>query len=616
VAGSSATQTNPSNANISIRVLSPGNDGNVTQSNTAASTATAGNASTTGQTANQSAAGGGGIQTSQQAAGTDQLAIALSAASQVNPSNVNVPIRVLSPGNDGDVSQTNTAASTGTAGNTAGTTQSGTQTQSGSPCGCDGSATPIQTSDQAAGTHQSAAALSKADQINPSNTNVSVRVLSPGDGGSVKQDNTAASSATAGNGATTTQSGTQTGGASTCGCGASAVQLAKQSAETGQDAVALSAAKQIHPSNVNTPVRVSSEGNDGSVEQSNVAGSTATAGNKADTTQQASQSGAAGTGIQIAEQDSKTGQGALAASGAFQLGASNDASPVRVDSAGNGGDVKQSNTAGSTATAGNTAGTNQTGTQSNAGESCGCNGTGIQVLGQKAGTEQAAIALSGAVQRFGEKRSPCGCGGSGAGSGNNASPVRVYSPGDDGSVDQSNTAASAATAGNAASTRQDGTQTEAGGGLEIQALGQEAWTGQEGVAASFAAQFAPSNDASPVRVYSPGGGGSVSQSNTAASGATGGNDAATTQGARQDIGASPCSCRGSLPIQVAGQSAHTGQALLALSAALQALPSNNASPSSVWSEGDGGWLEQANNAASAGTAGNRSETGQGVGQAS
>ena len=236
------------------------------------------------------------------------------------------------------------------------------------------------------------------------------------------------------------------------------------------------------------------------------------------------------------------------------------------------------------------------------------------MLGQKAGTEQAAIALSGAVQKFGEKRSPCGCGGSGAG--NNASPVRVYSPGDDGSVDQSNTAASAANAGNAASTRQDGTQSEAGGGLQIQALGQEAWTGQEGVAASLAAQFAPSNDASPVRVYSDGGGGSVSQQNTAASRATGDNGATTTQAGRQAIGASPCDCRGSLPIQVAGQSAHTGQALLALSAALQALPSNDASPSSVWSAGDGGWLKQANNGASVGEAANRSETGQGVGQAS
>ena len=73
------------NTNISIRVLSPGNDGNVTQSNTAASTANAGNTATTSQSSNQNAGGAGAIQTSQQGAWTDQLAIALSAANAVEP---------------------------------------------------------------------------------------------------------------------------------------------------------------------------------------------------------------------------------------------------------------------------------------------------------------------------------------------------------------------------------------------------------------------------------------------------------------------------------------------------------------------------------------------------
>ena len=98
-AASSATQVDPSNKNISIRVLSPGNDGAVSQSNNAASSAAAGNLGSTSQSANQ-AAGGSGIQSSQQAAGTDQVAAALSAASQYDPSNKNVAIRVLSPGND------------------------------------------------------------------------------------------------------------------------------------------------------------------------------------------------------------------------------------------------------------------------------------------------------------------------------------------------------------------------------------------------------------------------------------------------------------------------------------------------------------------------------------
>lgn len=652
VAASGATQSNPTNTNISIRVLSPGNDGNVTQSNTAASTANAGNTATTSQSSNQNAGGAGAIQTSQQGAGTDQLAIALSAANQSNPTNVNVPIRVLSEGNDGNVTQSNTAASTGTAANSAGTTQSSTQNASGSPCGCGApipvattpapASTPcgcdypsdpvattrtttpcgcstspaIQTSEQSAGTHQSAGALSKAEQTNPSNTNVGVRVLSPGDGGNVTQSNTAASTANAGNGATTTQGSTQN-------AGANAVQQAKQNGWTDQGAGALSAADQAHPSNTSSPVRVDSKGNDGSVDQSNTTASTATAGNKADTTQTANQT-AAGNGIQIAGQDAKTEQGALAASLAHQDGASNDASPVRVDSPGDGGSVKQSNTASSAANAGNASTTNQTGTQST-GASCGCGGPAIQVLGQQAGTEQAAIALSAAVQDFGREHSPCGCGGSGAG--NTASPVRVGSYGNEGDVTQSNTAASAANAGNAASTKQDGTQSEAGGGLQIQALGQRAWTGQEGLAASFAAQLAPSNDASPVRVESPGGGGSVSQSNTAGSTGTGTNGATTAQGGRQSIGAVPCDCRDhSLPIQVAGQDAKTQQALAALSAAFQWLPSNDASPTRVES-GDafepyakpidgGGSTKQDNTGASLGTATDGATTGQGVGQTS
>ena len=103
-AASNATQVDPSNQNISIRVLSPGNDGAVTQSNNAASSAAAGNQSSTGQSATQTA-GGGGIQSSQQSAATDQVAAELSAAKQLEPSNSNVAIRVLSPGSDGSVYQ-------------------------------------------------------------------------------------------------------------------------------------------------------------------------------------------------------------------------------------------------------------------------------------------------------------------------------------------------------------------------------------------------------------------------------------------------------------------------------------------------------------------------------
>jgi len=533
-AASSATQVDPSNRNISIRVLSPGNDGSVTQSNNATSSAAAGNQSSTGQSANQ-AAGGNGIQSSQQAAGTDQVAAALSAATQINPSNSNVGIRVLSPGSDGSVTQSNNAASRADAGNTASTMQAGSQSQSGSSCGCSGS-TPIQTSDQSASTDQTAAALSAAKQVDPSSSNVSIRVLSPGDGGSVSQSNDASSSATAGNRAGTTQgaSQSQAGG---CGCGADAIQLANQQAGTEQGSLAASGATQIDPSNTASPVRVLSPGSDGSVSQSNNATSSATSGNSAGTTQNAS--------------------------------------------------------------------------QSQAGPSCGCSdGLGIQALGQKSETEQSSAALSAALQVFGDERSRCGCGGSS--SGNNASPVRVWSPGSDGSVEQSNTADSSATAGNSAATTQDGTQSESGSGIQV--LGQQAETAQSALAASLAAQLDPSNDASPVRVWSPGGGGSVAQSNRAASNATAGNDASTSQSGRQSIAGKPCGCA-ELPIQVAGQWAGTAQLAPAFSAALQARPANDAGGTSVWSPGYAGSLAQSNGADSRGAAGNTARSAQGVGQA-
>src|SRR3954452_11373598 len=608
-AGSSATQTNPSNTNISIRVLSPGNDGNVTQANTAGSSAAAGNASNTTQASSQTAGGGNPIQSSTQSASTGQLAAALSLASQTGASNTNVPIRVLSEGNNGNVSQTNAVGSQANAGNAASTSQTGTQTAAGgSSCGCSGGSAPIQTSDQSASTGQDATALSHASQIDPSNTSASVRVLSPGNDGSVSQANTVGSSATAGNLAGTTQSSHQTAAAAPCGCSGTTVQQADQSAETGQEAGALSAAAQAHPSNEASPVRVGSGGNGGSVRQDNTVGSSAAALNGAATSQQGSQAAGSGNAIQIASQDASTAQGALAASAATQHGASNDASPVRVASPGNGGSVTQSNAVGSGAVAGNLAGTSQNGSQTAAGDMCHCGGTGIQVLGQKSDTDQGAIAGSEAIQLFGE-RSPCGCGGSS--SGNTASPVRVGSYGDDGTTSQANTDYSSAAAGNAAYTGQNGSQTQAGGGLKIQALGQQSDTEQGAFAGSLAAQLGASNDASPVRVYSSGGGGSVSQTNAAGSSAAAGNDAATQQDGRQTIAGSSCGC-GSLPIQVAGQSARTLQAAFGFSAAQQVHPSNTSSPTSVYSGGGGGSVWQSNSALSRGDALDRALTRQGV----
>ncbi|HET7137124.1 MAG TPA: hypothetical protein VFI04_02115 [Gaiellaceae bacterium] len=632
-AASGTTQIDPSNTNISIRVLSPGSGGSVSQSNTAGSSATAGNSAGTTQTAAQGS-GGSGIQTSKQDSTTDQLAGALSLASQVGASNVNTPVRVLSPGSDGDVSQANTVGSSATAGNAATTGQTATQDGGGSSCGCEGSGSGVQTSQQSAETGQAAGALSSATQDHPSNTNVAIRVLSPGSNGDVAQANTAGSSAVAGNGASTTQGATQASGTSapapvtlsgqpstttghptpdaapvapstsqsnTAGSSASAgnaagttqssqqngsasgIQVGDQSAATGQHAGAFSSAEQDHPSNTAGSIRVLSPGQDGDVTQANTVGSSATAGNSASTRQSSTQAasgscGCSGTSpIQVVGQQASTDQGALAASVAKQLGASNTASPVRVKSPGSGGDVTQSNTVGSSATSGNEASTGQSESQQAAG-GCGCSGIGpIQVAGQQAETEQGSAALSGAFQAFGGRERECGCSGSG-GSGNDASPVRVLSPGYDGDVTQSNTVGSSATSGNRAGTWQDGTQ--AAGGPAIQVAGQKADTGQLSFAASLAAQLGASNTADPVRVKSPGGGGDVSQSNTAGSSASSGNDAGTSQRGSQ-AAETPCGC--GYPIQVLAQQAGTGQLAAALSAGLQLAPSNASDPVSVWS---------------------------------
>jgi hypothetical protein len=305
-----------------------------------------------------------------------------------------------------------------------------------------------------------------------------------------------------------------------------------QESKTGQAAFSASEAKQIDPKNVDAPVRIGSWGNDGPVTQSNSAASSATSTNTATTTQDASQEqggsscGCKGLGIQALGQSSKTVQLGGSFSSAFQKGAENDASPVRIWSPGNGGATMQSNSAASSATTDNTATTDQTGSQTQS-------GGGIQALAQDAGTFQAGLAVSDAVQLPGHSR--CGCGGS---FGNEASPVRIGSWGNDGPVSQSNSASSSAESDNTAATTQDGRQQQGGsscgcGGLAIQALGQHAGTFQLGAAFSGALQVGASNASSPVRLWSPGVGGPSWQGNSAASSAGGKNLATPSQLAEQ-----------------------------------------------------------------------------------
>ena len=197
-AAAGTAQREPTNENSPVRVLSPGDDGSVSQSNEASSDATAGNLNETEQTAEQTQAGGSGLQAIGQSATNDQDALALAFTLQKGPSNENEPVRVLSPGEDGSVSQSNDASSDASAGNTNVAQQTAAQDQAGSSCcGCGGGGEQV--IGQSADTEQDAAALSTTVQEKPSNENISVRVLSPGDDGEVSQSNEASSNATAGN---------------------------------------------------------------------------------------------------------------------------------------------------------------------------------------------------------------------------------------------------------------------------------------------------------------------------------------------------------------------------------------------------------------------------------
>lgn len=636
---SSASQSGASNTNIPVRVLSPGNGGNVTQSNSAESAAVAANSNATAQDVDQSQSGGGcpcpgtgGIQTADQSATNGQAALAKSEAEQKGAENKNISVRVLSPGDDGDVTQSNTVSSAATAVNRNATKQTVDQDQSGQRACCP-SGPNVQTADQDAESVQKAAALSSAEQKGATNTNIPVRVHSPGGGGDVSQSNTVSSAATAANLNATNQAASQSqAGSRTDKCcpSGTAIQTIHQNADSKQAALAASAAVQEQgkkdkcgcPSggNTNNPVRVDSPGGGGDVEQSNSVSSAATAANLNTTRQAADQSQSGGThrsccpsgpSIQTIDQSASNAQAALAGSLAIQAGASNANMPVRVGSPGGDGDVTQSNDVSSAALAGNLNATEQTASQTQAGggtSKCCPSGPYVQVIGQSSENAQAALAKSAAVQ---------------LGASNRNEPVRVGSPGGDGDVTQSNDVSSLAAAGNSNATWQTAAQAQAGGGIAIQALGQKAASFQLAGAASAALQLGASNRNAPVRVDSPGGGGNVSQSNTAASAALAGNLNQTVQAARQVQQDGVDKCCPDVSIQALGQLAVSKQAAFAQSLAFQAggkdtcgCPSggNANTPVRVHSSGGGGTVMQSNSVASAAQAANANATQQAASQ--
>jgi hypothetical protein len=120
-AAAAATQQQPSNLVISIRINSPGNDGPISQTNVAGSVAGASNDGSTGQ-----GGAAGGQQASEQQATTDQAAIVTAAATQDQPQNIVIQIRINSPGDNGPINQSNTTVAVSNAGNASATRQGGT----------------------------------------------------------------------------------------------------------------------------------------------------------------------------------------------------------------------------------------------------------------------------------------------------------------------------------------------------------------------------------------------------------------------------------------------------------------------------------------------------------
>lgn len=505
------------------------------------------------------------------------------------------------PAAPGSVGQSNTGLAGSVAANGNSTGQTSNQAQSG------GSGT--QAAGQIAGNQQSATSNADAQQSGATNQNVDVRIFSPGSSGSVNQSNTVIAGSLAANGNKTDQSSTQTQGG---GPGSGGTQAVGQAAASKQDATSDATASQHGAKNTNISVRIFSEGDDGDVKQSNtVAGiSAALNGNKTDQSATQNQSGPGG-GTQGVLQGAASKQDASSSADASQRGASNENIGVRIFSPGKNGSVEQSNTvlAGSLAANGNK--TTQDAEQTQGG---GYGGSNKQVIGQGAANDQYADSSADADQH---------------GAKNVNVPVRIFSEGDDGNVKQSNTVVGLAAALNGNKTDQTASQTQGGPapmpmpipvldpygapdkhapapkpGSGVQAIGQIAESKQDADAGSSASQEYVSNVSVPVRIGSPGAGGSTTQANTVIAGSLALNGNKTTQSGDQTQ-AGP----GTL-VQGLGQIAKSKQDAKACADASQKDAKNVNAPLRLFSEGSDGSTLQSNAAVALAAALNVNVTGQ------
>jgi hypothetical protein len=134
-------------------------------------------------------------QSSSQSAPTSQHADATATSNQVAPTNINISVRIDSPGNDGPVTQTNSSSANAVGNNANTVEQDGTQAQSGGRS----SGEQSQSASQSAPTNQVSNATSTSNQVGPTNLNITIRNKSPGDDGPVTQTNDSSATADAAN---------------------------------------------------------------------------------------------------------------------------------------------------------------------------------------------------------------------------------------------------------------------------------------------------------------------------------------------------------------------------------------------------------------------------------
>jgi hypothetical protein len=168
-----ATDPQPTNIFVSIRINSPGDNGSVAQTSTTAVAGSAANDASTAQGAWQDWDSGGQAagaqpQASEQDSGTDQAAAATATATHPRPTNTVVYVRVNSPGDDAPVTQTSTVVVGAESKNAAATTQNADQAQVGAPSAAPATSTPATSSTAPAPKRPRATAAPSATAAPPS----------------------------------------------------------------------------------------------------------------------------------------------------------------------------------------------------------------------------------------------------------------------------------------------------------------------------------------------------------------------------------------------------------------------------------------------------------------